>query len=375
MYADGVEIDSITLFARLAESKDLRRVGGAPYLSELLQAFKSAENVRAYADIVIDRWRIRELNSLGVRFQSIADNADEVPLALEQARIFLDEVDSHREMDAVHFRDLYELWTVEQSDDRPAIETPWVGLNDRLAGGLQRQRMYVVGARPGCGKTIMLANMAVYAAQLHCRTLFFSLELSKEDLMGRILASGARADYGEITRKRMTPETLAKVSRWAGAASELPLEVDDNPAHTIETITQACRIHKQRKGLDVVCIDYLQLVNASKGQNRVEAIDHIAVKARHIARQLDCVVIVAAQLNRKVEDNGGRPRLPTKADFRESGGIEQTADVALALSRPVDDNAEEAPNLPLMNVSILKNRTGVEGTLTLQERFHEARFA
>lgn len=373
MYADGEKIDSITLFSKLAQNKDLLRVGGAPYLSTLLQAFKSAQNVDAYANIVIDMWRIRELNSLGVRFQNLADNADEVPLALEEARTFLDEIDAHRDMDAVKFRDLYDLWTAAQSDERPAIETPFLELNDAIAGGLHRQRLYVVGARPGCGKTILLANLALYSAKLHFRTLFFSLELSKEDLMGRILASGAHADYGQLTRRDMNPATLAKVSNWASAASELSLEVDDNPGHTIETIMQACRIKKQREGLDLVCIDYLQLVNASKGQNRVEAVDHIATKARHIARMLDCTVVVAAQLNRKIEDNGGRPRLPVKSDFRESGGIEQTADVAMVLSRPVDENAEESP-VPLMNLTLVKNRTGQELSMTLQERFDQARF-
>lgn len=374
MYNDGEEIDSITVFAKLAENKDLKRIGGAPYLSDLLQAFKSVANVSAYAEIVIDKWKIRQVNALGVRFQQIADQVDDVPDALEAARIFLDEVDEGREMDAIRFRDLYTLWTEDQADERPAIESPFVALNDRIAGGFHRQRLYVIGARPGCGKTILGAQCALYAAQMHWKSLIFSLELSKQDLMGRILSCGARVPYGEITRKRMSPDTVAKVSRWAGAASELTLEVDDNPGHTIETITQACRIKKMRDGLDFVFIDYLQLIEASKGQNRVEAVDHMATRARHIARKLDCAVVVAAQLNRKIEDHGGRPRLPVKSDFRESGGIEQTADAAIVLSRPVDDNAEEAPQMPLMDVTLVKNRTGLEETFQLRERFDQARF-
>ncbi|QNJ56881.1 DnaB-like dsDNA helicase [Mycobacterium phage Reindeer] len=374
MYADSQKIDSITVFAKLSENQDLRRVGGAPYLADLLQAFKSAQNVAAYADIVIDKWRIRQINSLGQRFQSIATSTNEVDAALDAARRFLDEVDEQQDLDAINFRDLYQVWTEAQEDDRPAIETPFVGLNDRLAGGFHRQRLYVIGARPGCGKTILGAQCALYAAQLHHRALIFSLELSKEDLMGRILACGARANYGEITAKRMSAETLAKVSRWASAAANLTLEVDDRPDHTIESIAQACRIKKQREGLDFVFIDYLQLVEQSKGQNRVEAVDHMASRARQIARKLDCVVVVAAQLNRKIEDNGGKPRLPTKSDFRESGGIEQTADAALVLSRPVDENGEEADKMPMMNLTLVKNRTGVEGTMQLRERFDMACF-
>lgn len=378
MYADGEEIDSITLFAKLRENGELRKVGGAPYLSDLLQAFKTAQNVGAYAQIVIDQWRLRQLKALSDRFAQLHDSAsspDDIPEALEAARMFLDEVDETHEDHSLGFRALYDAWTEDQDDDRPSIDTPFLQLNDKLNGGMQRQRLYVVGARPGCGKTILLTQFAVYAALSHHNSLFFSLELSKTDLMGRILACGAHADYAEITRKRLSAETHQKISQWAGAAAELSLEVDDTPGLTIEEIAQRARIKKQRGGVDLVYIDYLQLVTASHGgDNRVQQVDHIATRARAIARQLDCAVVVAAQLNRKIEDHGGKPRLPTKADFRESGGIEQTADAAFVLSRPPDDNGEEATQLPLMNLSIVKNRTGTEGVIQLGERFDQARF-
>lgn len=375
MYLNGEAIDSITVFAKLHKSKELRQIGGAPYLSDLLQAFKSVDNVSSYAAIVKDQWKIREINKLGVQFQGIQADAGEIPKAIEDARTFLDNVDACTETSLLAFHELYSAWTDHMEDDRPAILTPWIGLNDRLSGGLHKQRLYVVGARPGCGKTIMLVQMAIYAAISHHKALVFSLELSREDLMGRVLACGAHANYGEITRRDIKPETMGKINQWAGAAASMSLEVDDDPDQTIESISQACRIKKQRDGLDIVLIDYLQLVSASHGgDNRVQQVDHIANRARAIARKLDCVVVVAAQLNRKVEDSSGKPRLPTKADFRESGGIEQTADVCLALSRPPDENDEEATALPLMNLSIIKNRTGTEGTMTLIERFNQARF-
>lgn len=375
MYFDGESIDSVTVFAKLAKSQELRKVGGAPYLSDLLQAFKSVDNVATYAQIVKDQWKIREVNKLGQRMLEINADVDEIPAALEQARGFLDEVDAEAEDTSLDFQELYSLWTDHVDDDEPAILTPWQELNDRMSGGWHRKRLYVIGARPGCGKTIMLTQAAVYAALMHHKVLFFSLELGKEDLMGRILACGSHANYGEITAKRMSAETMGKISQWAGAAASMSLKVDDDPELVIEEIAQACRIQKQRDGLDVVCIDYLQLVNASKGQNRVEQVDYIATRCRAIAKKLDCVVIVAAQLNRKIEDNGGRPRLPTKSDFRESGGIEQTADAAIVLSRPPDDNGEEATAMPMMNVTLVKNRTGTEGTFQLVERFDQARFA
>jgi replicative DNA helicase len=374
MHADSEEIDSITVFAKLRENEDLRKVGGAPYLADLLQAFKSVANVNAYAHIIIDRWKIRKVNELGTQFQLIQSDPDEVPAALEAARNFLDEVDATQEDHALGFKDLYIAWTEHQEDDRPAIETPWMAVNDAMNGGLQRGRLLVVGARPGAGKTVMLTQLAVNAALSHHKCLFFSLELSHEDLAGRIMACGAHADYAEITRKNMSAETFGKVSRWAGAAADLPLTVDDTPGLTIEDISQRARIHQQRHGLDVLLIDYLQLMSPSMGGevNRVQQVDHMAVRARHIARTLDITVVVAAQLNRSIE-NSGRPRLPTKADFRESGGIEQTCDAAVILSRPVDDNGEEATRLPLILATFVKNRQGVEQTVELVERFNQAR--
>lgn len=376
MYNDGEEIDTITLYAKLRESQELRQVGGAPYLSDLLQSFKSAENISSYAQIVIDQWKLRQLAQLASRFTQLHNTAaaDEVDSALDEARQFLDGVDDSQVQHSMGFRDLYEHWTEEQADERPVLDTPWLQLNDKLNGGMQRERLYVVGSRPGCGKTILLSQVAIYAALSHWRTLFFSLELSRADLMGRILACGSHTDYGQITRRDLSAESYGKVSRWAAACAELPLTVDDEPGLTIEEIAQRARIANQRGGIDLVCIDYLQLVAASKGgDSRVQQVDHIACRARAIARQLDCVVIVAAQLNRNIESHGA-PRLPNKSDFRESGGIEQTADSAWILSRPPDDNGEEATQLPLMNLSVVKNRTGTEGVIQLAERFDQARF-
>lgn len=373
MYNDGEDVDPTTVFSKLQKNKDLLRVGGAPFLHTCMESAHTTANAGSYAQIVRDKWKIRKVNDFGTRAIAIADNVDEVAPMLDRVRTFLDEVDEDQESSSLDFKELYQEWVDAQADPRPAIETPWVELNDRLSGGLQRQRLYVIGARPGCGKTIMLADIARYTAQLHNRSVFFSLELSRDDLMGRILASGARVPYDEITKRRLSGETRAAINRWSAASAEMTLEVDDQPDLTIEDITQRCRIEKQRNGLDVVCIDYCQLISSSKGDNREQQVSHIATRARAIARKLDCAVVLAAQLNRKIEDNGGKPRLPVKSDFRESGGIEQTADAAIILTRPVDENGDES-RVPKMNVSLVKNRMGTESTFQLVERFDQARF-
>lgn len=375
MYNDSEPVDAATVFAKLETTKELSRVGGAPYLHTLLQAPLVVNNAGSYARIIIDKWKLRQVNQFGARCLNIDADPDDVDTALEEVRSFLDEIDNERDQFAVDFPGLYESWTAAIDDHRPAIETPWLALNDRLTGGLQRQRLYVVGARPGCGKTVLGAQVALNAALSGHKALIFSLELSREDLMGRLLSCGARVPYKEITAKRMSPESYTSISTWMAACVELPLIVDDSPDLTIEEITQRARIHKQRHGLDLVFIDYLQLMEESKGsgESRVQRVDHMAKRARAIARKLDCAVVVAAQLNRNIEDNSGRPRLPNKADFRESGGIEQTADAAFILSRPPDEIGDES-HIPMMNLTVVKNRQGTEGTLKLVERFDFQRF-
>ena len=375
MYNDSEPVDAATVFAKLETTNELRRVGGAPYLHTLLEAPLVIGNATSYAKIIIDKWKLRQIHQFGSRCMHIEADPDDVDAALEEVRGFLDEIDNDRREQSVAFPALYEAWSSAIEDERPAIETPWLALNDRLTGGLQRQRLYVIGARPGCGKTVLGAQMALYAAQSGHKALVFSLELSREDLMGRILACGARVPYKEITAKRLSPDSYTSISRWVAASAEIPLVVDDSPDLTIEEITQRARIHKQRNGLDFVFIDYLQLMEESKssGESRVQRVDHMAKRARAIARKLDCAVVVAAQLNRNIEDNSGRPRLPTKADFRESGGIEQTADAAFILSRPPDEHGDET-QVPLMNVTVVKNRQGTEGVLKLVERFDFQRF-
>lgn len=373
MFNDGEAVDQLTVLKRLCDLKLVNRVGGGPYLLTLCEIVPTTVNVSSYAQIVIDAWKVRKVKEFGQRALTASESGDDVPEILEQVRGFLDGVDSEQELGSLNFDQLYDSWKFWEQDARPAILTPWDSLNRRLSGGLHRQRLYVIGARPGCGKTVMLAQISAYAALMKHRSLFFSLELSHDDLMGRILAQGARVPYNEITSRSLTRESRDRISRWTDACKGLPLEVDDTPGQTIEDISQKCRIAARQGPLGVVAIDYLQLLAPSKGESQVEQIDHMAWSARNIARVTDCPVVVCAQLNRKLEDHQGKPRSPLKSDFRSSGGIEQTADAAWILTRALDDNGSES-KIPLMQIHLVKNRLGTEGVVQLRERFDQARF-
>lgn len=377
MYAEDVPIDAMTVFDRLRKNKDLRESGGAPYLQTCMENCNVPGNVDYYAQIVTEQWKIRTVNSLGQRFQHLHDDPGEIPEALEAARTFLDDLDSMQEVHSLGFRDLYEQWSTAQEDDRPFLATPWLVINEQLGGGYQYQRLYVTGARPGCGKTIFGTQAAWHIAKQGYETLVFSLELSKDDLMGRLAACGTQTEYRPIFQRKVGTAQQERINRWAAENADIRFTVDDEPDLTIEEIAQRCRVHHQRHGLDFVFIDYLQLVNSSKRfDSRALEVDHVARMCRSIARKLDCAVLVAAQLNRNLEQNNGKPRMPNKSDFRESGGIEQTADVALILARPPTSHGDdEDQGVPLMNACFVKNRQGPEDVVILAERFNEMRFA
>ncbi|WKR36090.1 DnaB-like helicase [Mycobacterium phage Azrael100] len=374
MHAEDTELDAITIFAELDKEGKLAKVGGAGYLHDLLEAPKSPANIGYYAKVVMEKWKLRTVNDIGTRLASLqTDDIEDIPILLERAHTFLDEIDAEDDSESADLHELYDGWLEWQADDRPFIETPFLAVNDLLNGGMVRQRMLVVGARPGCGKTVFVSQLGFYAALQHLSVLMFSMELSKNDLMSRIIAMAARVPYKELNSRRLSAETRGKVSQWISAAQNLKFEVDDRADLTIEEIMQKCRIHKQRHGLDVVVIDYIQEVEESRGNSREQAIAYIAKRARQIAKKLDVVVIVAAQLNRNLEDPKGKPRLPVKSDFRESGGIENVADVAMILSRTVDKDGNES-KIPKMNLTFVKNRQGEERTIQLLERFDQQRF-
>jgi replicative DNA helicase len=365
MHVAGEDIDAVTVFAKLRERGELRRIG-APYLSDLLQAFKSIDSVSAYVQIVIDRWKIRTINQLGDRFKQIHDSAGDIPDALGAARRFLDEAEGEPDTPE-GFIDLYESWKGWMQVESPAIESPWTELNERIGGGFHRQHLYVIGARSGTGKTVFLSQSALQSAQLKRRVAFFSLELPKEVLMGRMLSAGARIPYRDIVQRSLTSEMKQKLDGWISASGDLQsnLHVDDRCSMTIEDISRKCRGMKRANGIDVIYIDYAQRLKASNSRaDREQQVAHIFQGAKTLARETDAAVVLAAQLNREIERE---KRLPRKSDFRESGAAEQEADVALILTR-----AERAAQ-PLINFTIVKNRLGIEETFQLPERFHYQR--
>ena len=269
--------------------------------------------------------------------------------------------------DVVTFSEALDTWREWRgSEQANPIPTPWHQLNDKLSGGLHPGRLYVVGARTGQGKSVIGQNMASYAAAHNHPSLVVSVEMPVVEVISRMIAAEARVDYKSITSRDFTENTV-KIDEFIQRSRGFPLYLCDNPTITIEEITNRCRALKASSGLSLVVIDYAQLVTASDRRvARQEQVAHIVRQSKILAMELDLAVVMAAQLNRNADsDEAGR--MPKVSDLRESGELEQSADVILLLHQ-----AQEV-DIPRITVSVAKNRTGPPGSVSLARRFDQAR--
>ena len=254
-----------------------------------------------------------------------------------------------------------------ESDVVKPISTPWATLNQKLAGGLHPGRLYVVGARTGAGKSVAGQNMVSYAAERGYPSFVVSVEMPVTEVVSRVISAQAGVDYGSITKRDFDEQSIT-VDKYIAEHRNIPMYLCDNPSLSIEAIAQKCRALKSR-GLALVFIDYAQLITATDRRvARQEQVAHIVRQSKVLAMELGVAVILAAQLNRNAEDDEGEetgPRLPKKSDLRESGELEQSADVILLLHR--------SKYTGQVYVVVSKNRTGPEGQVILQERYDQAR--
>lgn len=244
---------------------------------------------------------------------------------------------------------------------RPGVPSPWWEL-DYLTGGLFGSRVYVFGGRPGAGKSTAALNVAVHAAvESHKQVLIFSKEMPSLDIMGRIMAAGAKVPMGEIAGRKVTDDSKYRIRQYVKSVGKVPIRVNARPS-SLSQIKNQARSQHNRIGLDVLVVDYLQLVRTdTPGRNREQEVGQVSRELKSLAMELDIVVILPAQLNRG-SVNRSDPR-PTMADLRDSGQIEQDADAVVLLHRPVDANG--APT-HVIQMIVDKNRHGPQGTVDLE---------
>ncbi|WP_210367605.1 replicative DNA helicase [Bacillus sp. REN3] len=368
----GKAIDLVTVAEELASSKLIEDVGGVSYLSELAASVPTAANIEYYARIVEEKSLLRRL----IRTASgIVEDGymreDEVETLLSEAEKSIMEVAQRKNAGAFH--DIKDVLVrtydnIEEMHNRKGditgLETGFTEL-DRMTAGFQRNDLIIVGARPSVGKTAFALNIAQNVAKKTGENVaIFSLEMGAEQLVMRILCAEGNIDAQRLRTGSLTDEDWGKLTMAMGSLSNAGIYIDDTPGVRITDIRSKCRRLKQERGLGMILIDYLQLILGSgrAGENRQQEVSEISRSLKQLARELEVPVIALSQLSRGVEQR--QDKRPMMSDIRESGSIEQDADIVAFLYRD-DYYDKESENKNIIEIIIAKQRNGPVGTVQL----------
>ncbi len=375
LYEDREPIDLVTLAQKLKQKKRLKQIGGSEFLSSLVEGVPTASHVEHYAKIVKDTYTKRELIQAASMVGDLAfDEGAEVQEVLDTAeqRIFgLSQ--QHMKRSFIHVKDaladsfdrLDELH--KSSGGLRGVATGFADL-DRTLAGMQASNLLILAARPGMGKTALALNIAQHVAVNLKRPVgFFSLEMSKEELIDRLLVAQADIDAWKLKTGRLNELEFSKLSDAMGILADSPLYIDDTPGMSILEMRTKARRLMSEQGLALVVMDYLTLAQPSKRyDSRVQEVAEISQGLKNLARELKVPVLTVAQLNRAVEHRGtAQPQL---ADLRESGAIEQDADVVMFLYREDPDDMEN------MRLMVAKHRNGPLRSIDLRFKGDRIKF-
>ena len=376
MYDAGEAIDIITLQQRLKDNQMLEEVGGLAYLSGLADAVPSAANLTYYLDIVQEKFLLRQMIQVCTSVVGrLYDYEGEVDKLLDEVdRDILRVTESRVQSHAANIKDLVHraINTIEKFHEGQGqltgLGTGFADL-DRMTTGLHAGEMIVIAARPSMGKTSLAMNVVEHVAiDLKLPVAVFSLEMSADALVLRMLCSRARVNLRNVREGFLAERDFPKLTGAAGKLAGAPLFIDDSSGLSILQLRAKARRMHQQYGIKLFVIDYLQLLHstARRAENRQQEIADISSGIKALAKELEVPVIVLSQLNREIEREKGRP--PRLSDLRESGAIEQDADVVGLLYRPKSDD-EDGPvaeeEAAAVNLLLAKQRNGPTGDVEL----------
>ncbi len=380
LYERREAIDEVTLAQELARQGKLEEVGGTAYLSHLVATVPTSVHIEYYARIVHRLAVIRRLIGAAGQIAAMGYEADpDVDAVLDKAEDILFGLrrgESPR--DFIHIRQALDQYFEETEPARvegrpPHLLTGFSAL-DELLGGLQRSDMIILGARPSLGKSSLALNIARNAAvEQGAHIAIFSIEMAKEPLVQRLLASESEVDFRRIRLGTFSAAEEKRIMDAAGVLSEAPIYVDDSPApRVVEIRSKARRLHRE-VGIDLLIVDYIGLIQGdNRTQNRVQEMSEISRSLKAIARDLDVPLLAVSQLSRATESRN--PPRPQLSDLRESGSIEQDADIVLLIYRDDFYFTEEEwekrnPTKPypkgIADIIVGKHRNGPTGQVSL----------
>ena len=378
LFGRGEPADAITVADELSKRGDLTRVGGQAYLHQLIQSVPTAANAGYYAEIVHERAVLRRLVEAGTRIVQLgyAQGEGDIDDIVNRAQAEVYNVAEKRGGEDYHVlgeildETLTEIEAASgRTDEMIGVPTGFIEL-DELTNGLHPGQMIVIAARPAVGKSTLGIDIARAAAIKHqMATAVFSLEMSRTEITMRILSAEATIQLQDLRKGLKSQDQWNKLARIMGTISDSPLFIDDSPNMSLMEIRAKCRRLKQQHNLKMVIIDYLQLMSSGKKvESRQQEVAEFSRALKLLAKEIEVPVIAISQLNRGPEQR--TDKRPQMSDLRESGSIEQDADVVILLHRDRSDPERDGE----ADVIVAKHRNGPTKDIVLAFQGHYARF-
>ena len=378
LYARGDPADPVTVVAELTKRGDIARAGGAPYLHTLISSVPTAANAGYYARIVRDRAILRRLVEAGTKIVQLGYSEEgDVDDAVDSAQAEVYQVtESRMSEDYIQLSELLpaaldEIEAISSGVTKEGVMTGFKDL-DALTNGFHAGNMVVLAARPGVGKSTLGLDIARHASIKNGDTsVIFSLEMSRSEITMRMLSAEARVGLNNIRSGSLSDEEWARLAKRMGEISEAPLFIDDSANLSLMEIRAKARRLKQRHNLKLIVIDYLQLMTSGKKvENRQQEVSEFSRNLKLLAKELNVPIIAISQLNRSPEQRSDKK--PMLSDLRESGSIEQDADVVILLHR--DEMYDSQSRSGEADLIVAKHRNGQTRTITVAAQLHFARF-
>lgn len=365
-------VDLVTLTEQLRKNDTLEKIGGLPFVTQLANAVPTAANVSYHAKIVKEKAELRSLINAATEIAGAAyEDTEDVANIMDEAEKKILAVASRQNGGAFETMKNIVMRTFERINILYESKGGLTGISsgfkdlDRLTSGLQKSDLILVAARPSMGKTAFTLNIAAYCGLHNSTVAFFSLEMSKEQLMQRLLCSEGGIDASRLRTGQLDEDEWNHLVETADRLSRAPIFIDDTAGITVMELRSKARRLKAEHGLDLIIIDYLQLMQGRPGRNsdnRQQEISEISRSLKALARELDVPVIALSQLSRSVESR--QIKKPMLSDLRESGSLEQDADIVMFLYRE-DYYDKDTENKNITEVIIAKHRNGPVDSISL----------
>lgn len=378
LYGRGEPADAVTVAAELSKRGDIARAGGAPYLHTLISSVPTAANAGYYAKIVREHAIMRRLVEAGtkiVQYGYTTEGEVDEMVDLAQAEVYAvterRSSEDYVQLSTLLPQALDEIEAISKGIGVEGVKTGFKDL-DALTHGLHPGNMIILAARPAMGKSTLGLDIARHAS-IHdgLTSVIFSLEMSKSEITMRMLSAEARVGLNNIRSGSLSDDEWSRLARRMGEISEAPLFIDDSPNLSMMEIRAKARRLKQRHDLKLIVIDYLQLMSSGKRvENRQQEVSEFSRHLKLMAKELNIPVIAISQLNRSPEQRSDKK--PMLSDLRESGSIEQDADVVILLHR--DDMYDSQNRTGEADLIVAKHRNGPTRTITVSAQLHYARF-